>query len=184
MQHYPSKDIPSLEELEKKKERIPNLDPLSTLAFIHVLRTGDEAYRGVCRPFKENNLSQGRFMLMMQLIDRESNELKELSPAEMAEGASVARATITGLVDGLLKDGLVERKPDPHDRRRYLIRLSEAGHNLIKKLLPIHFQNIRTFMDVLDKEEKENLIGLLTKILDRIQEVEPSDGTPGSFCSL
>ena len=49
------------------------------------------------------------------------------SPAELAERSRCTRATMTGILDTLEKHGLVEREPNPKDRRGLLVALTSQG---------------------------------------------------------
>lgn len=74
-----------------------------------------------------HGLSEGRLQLLFLL--RMSREGVPMST--MARLQHVSPRNITGLVDMLERDGLVERVPDPADRRSVLARLTEAGSERI-----------------------------------------------------
>ena len=59
------------------------------------------------------------------LWDRDEMPLKDLASA-----CNCTRATITGLIDGLERKGLVSRKPNPDDRRSLLATLTDEGRAL------------------------------------------------------
>ena len=77
-------------------------------------------------------LSEGRFILLFLLEGHKSG----LPPHVLADQAGVARATITGLVDGMVRDGLVERHGNPDDRRSNLVVLTRKGRTLSKRVFP------------------------------------------------
>src|SRR4051794_38323650 len=60
-----------------------------------------------------------------------------LSQAELSEKTMIDRTTIGGLIDRLEKDGWVERRPNPTDRRANLISLSAKGKGHEKELTGI-----------------------------------------------
>jgi DNA-binding MarR family transcriptional regulator len=70
-------------------------------------------------------LTPAQYQLLAVLWRRDSRPLKEL-----ADVCGCRRATITGLIDGLENRGLVERVPNPEDRRSALARLTSAGRQL------------------------------------------------------
>ncbi len=74
------------------------------------------------------------FDLMSQL-ERASAGLtmEELSRRLMVTGGNV-----TGLIDRLVAEGLVQRSPMPNDRRANLVRLTEAGLVAFREMLPRH----------------------------------------------
>ncbi|SDU72788.1 MarR family winged helix-turn-helix transcriptional regulator [Gordonia westfalica] len=53
---------------------------------------------------------------------------------ELAERESVRMPTATSVVDGMTKHGLVERRPDPADRRAVLVGLTEHGRELVERI--------------------------------------------------
>ncbi|MGB8165954.1 MAG: MarR family transcriptional regulator, partial [Chthoniobacteraceae bacterium] len=114
------KDVPRFECLLKAAERYPTLSPSAASAFLHLLRTGDAVFETENEYLTRHEISQGRFTVLM-LLNRSSEEPS--TPAELAEEAGVTRATMTGLVDTLVKDGLVTRTDDPTDRRAVLVKL-------------------------------------------------------------
>jgi hypothetical protein len=57
------------------------------------------------------------------------------TPARPRRRAGATARNLTGLVDALKRDGLVERLPHPHDRRATLVRLTPAGDRLSAQLL-------------------------------------------------
>jgi DNA-binding MarR family transcriptional regulator len=51
----------------------------------------------------------------------------------LAERLAVKPPTVTSVVDGLVARGLVERHPDPNDRRRLPLALSDEGADLVRQ---------------------------------------------------
>lgn len=51
------------------------------------------------------------------------------SQAEIARITRVEAQTMSRTVDRLVREKLVTRTPDPHDRRRHVLHITEAGHN-------------------------------------------------------
>ena len=63
------------------------------------------------------------FDLMAQL-DREPDGLRL---GELSKRMMVTNGNLTGLVERLVQEGLVNRETDPQDRRAFIVRLSRAG---------------------------------------------------------
>ncbi len=145
-------------------QRFPELDPSACEAFLHLLRTGDEAFRVVDAHFHSHGLSQGRFTVLMLLADKAGGQSHAFTPAQLAEMAGVTRATMTGLVDTLERDGMVTRKPDPADRRMLLVELTPGGHEFLARIMPEHFRRISVLMAALTEAERRTLVRLLGKV--------------------
>ena len=179
------KDLPRYECLLEAAREFPDLDPSATEAFLHLLRSGDEAFRIVESHLASHNTSQGRFSLLMCLWRAcRTNQVCEptLSPAELADRTGVTRATITGLVDTLERDGLVTRTPDLSDGRMMSVRLTAKGERLLREILPSHFQRMAQLMEPLDEDERRTMVRLLNKITQRAAEApqKPEPALPAA----
>ncbi len=174
------KELPRYECLLEAARQFPDLDPSAAEAFLHLLRTGDEAFRVVEANLADHELTQGRFGVLMALwgsCNQAGDSEAPLSPAELADRTGVTRATITGLVDTLERDGLVTRTPDPDDRRMLAVGLTPKGEKLLKKVLPPHFRQMARLMEPLAENERKTLVRLLTKILARAAAIAPAEIT-------
>ena len=130
------KDLPRYECLLEAMQRYPDLDPSACEAYLNLLRAGDEAYRRSEAFLSEHGMTPGRFTVLMLLFDKLSGSSLPQTPAALAEKAGVARATMTGLVDTLERDGLVTRKHDSGDRRMMLIHLTPKGQEALRRSFP------------------------------------------------
>jgi DNA-binding MarR family transcriptional regulator len=81
------------------------------------------------RWLEHHDLSEGRLGLLWRLRFTPSMTLGDL-----AESLDVSPRNITGLVDHLEKDALVERIPDPEDRRATRVRLAPAGKQKLSEI--------------------------------------------------
>ena len=160
------KDLPHHDCLMEAAREFPDLDPSATEAFLHLLHASDESFRVVEAHLAEHELSQGRFGVLMALWGNCQREGRAapLSPAELAARTGVTRATMTGLVDMLTRDGLVKREPAPDDRRMLCVRLTPRAEKLLRDLLPRHFKLMAALMSSLTELERTTLVRLLGKI--------------------
>lgn len=179
MPHLLLKDLPRYECLLEAAQHHPELDPSATELFLHLLRAGDEAFRVTRENFERYNISQGRFTVLMQL-NRAACCSGASTPAELAEAAGVTRATMTGLIDTLVRDGFVTRRPDPNDRRMVTVTLTEAGSEVLKSLLPSHFQLMATLMDPLSERERKTMLKLLLKIIQQASTIDSAPDPEGA----
>ena len=168
------KDLPRYECLLEASREFPDLDPSATEVFLHLLRTGDEAFRAIETHLAQHDITQGRFGVLMALWGgcRRAGCAMSLSPAELAERTGVTRATITGLVDTLERDDLVTRTPDLADRRMMSVRITPKGERLLMRILPSHFQRMAWLMKPLDEDERRTMVRLLNKITQQAAEAQ------------
>jgi DNA-binding MarR family transcriptional regulator len=163
------KNLPRYECMLEASKLFPDLDPSACEAFLHLLRVGDEAYRAVESHLAEHHLSKGRFVVLMLLYDKLKGCPHPRTPAELADLSQVTRATMTGLIDTLERDGLVTREPDRADRRMMTVTLTEKGRRLIESILPVHFRRMAALMQPLDESERKTLVQLLRRVLQQAE---------------
>lgn len=155
------KDLPQYECILEAAKHYPTLEPTANEAFLHLLRTADLVGEDSQHFFHRHNISQGRFTVLM-LLHRPWVKVK--TPASLADHANVTRATMTGLIDTLEKDGLVIRCPDQHDRRITHVELTEKGRQRLEAIIPDCFQSMARVMSPLSDSERKELVRLLQKI--------------------
>jgi DNA-binding MarR family transcriptional regulator len=163
------KKLPRYECLIEAAQTFPDLDPSACEAFLYLLRAGSKALHHCESYFAGHDLSQGRFTVLMLLLDKRENRPISRTPAELADLADVTRATMTGLVDTLERDGLVTREPDPVDRRMMAVKLTPRGHGLLDEVLPGHFQRMAALMAPLPEQDRRTLVRLLKKISEPLE---------------
>jgi DNA-binding MarR family transcriptional regulator len=164
------KDLPRYECLLEAAKTFPGLDPSACEVFLHLLRAGDEAFKSTDEHLARHQISHGRFTVLLLLLDKAHGCPHPHTPAELADMACVTRATMTGLIDTLERDGLVTRTPDPNDRRMMSVSLTAHGQARLEKILPGHFQCMAKLVAPLSEPERRTLVGLLTKILEHASD--------------
>ena len=87
-----------------------------------------------------------------------------LSQAELSNRSQIDRTTIGGIIDRLEKEGLLERRNHPEDRRAYQVFLTGKGKSLEKELTAVAGQVIKKITAPLSEEEHQALIQLLSKL--------------------
>lgn len=116
-----------------------------------------------------HGLSEGRFVLLF-LLDA---ALDGLAPNTLAEQAGVTRATVTGLLDGLERERLIERHADANDRRALCIRLTHKGKRVAKTVFEQHGHWIASLYGNLTAPERKQLATLLEKVAGNLGVGQP-----------
>lgn len=91
--------------------------------------------------------------------------LSEISARMLCDNSN-----LTGIVDRLIVKGLVERRPDPQDRRVSLICLTSAGTDKLRRIRPYHNASVRQRMRALTDDEVQQLRDLLQALYHGLQE--------------
>ncbi|SUA99978.1 Staphylococcal accessory regulator Z [Pannonibacter phragmitetus] len=107
-----------------------------------------------------HRLSEGKFVLLFLLYDKPGG----LSPHELADRAGVTRATVTGLLDGLERDGFIVRRGGLDDRRKIAVTLTGTGEAAACDLFNEHTEWVASLFRGFTVDERETLNGLLQRI--------------------
>jgi len=145
-----------LEEMERRGA--PEVEGVR-LCF-ELLAAADAIDRDCAGRLGAHGLSEGRFVVLVML----QREPKGLAPSTLADRAGVTRGTITGLLDGLERDGLIRRVPDAADRRALVIRLTKRGHELAGELVTEHARWIGGLLAGLSAADRRQLSRLLGRV--------------------
>jgi DNA-binding MarR family transcriptional regulator len=95
--------------------------------------------------------------------------LEEFGPASQAalgRRTSIDRSDVVAALNELAARGLIQRSPDPDDRRRNVITITPAGTEQLRTLAPILDGVQDQLLAPLSAAERTQLIGLLTRLLE------------------
>jgi DNA-binding MarR family transcriptional regulator len=112
-----------------------------------------------------------RFDLLANLAREDGQTLAALSRRML-----VTAGNLTGLVDRAERDGVVERRADPRDRRLSRVYLTPDGHKLVRSLLPEHAAHIADLLRGLDAGDRRELRRILGKLRDSLAFPAPIAG--------
>lgn len=152
-----------------RRER-PDLDvePLEVLSRVSRLaRHLDRARR---LAFAEHRLEPWEFDVLTAL--RRAGSPYQLSPGQLLTQTLVTSGTMTNRIDRLATKGLVEREPDPTDRRGVLVRLTAAGQQRADAALAALLDQERALLGNLTGAQRRELAALLRSL------TAPFDNTP------
>ncbi len=158
--------------LMEASARFPEMDPGINEVFLYFLKVSMDVVSEISDYLGKYGISGGRMSILMQLMKEPD---KATPPGELAERCGVTPATISGLVDGLIKADYVERLVDPGDRRVQPVRLTKEGIEHMEGLLPGYFKLINRLFKVLDASERESLLGILKKLEANLKNKENDD---------
>ena len=111
---------------------------------------------------KKHELTLAQFDLLAMLLVLGD----KLNQQELANQLAVTKGNMVGLVNRLSRRGYVERVPAQIGRRANLIRLTDAGWNLVVTALPDHRRLVKSMMNPLSGEQ----LGALRALLKQLEE--------------
>jgi len=132
-----------------RRER-PDLDVSPMEVLSRVSRLATHLDRARKQAFAEHGLEPSEFDVLSAL--RRAGEPYRLSPGQLVQETLVTSGTMTHRVDRLVSKDLVDRTPDPDDRRGVQVQLTPKGRTAVDGAL-----------DALLSSERELLAGLAAK---------------------
>ena len=94
---------------------------------------------------------------------------------DVAARLEIVPRSATTMVDALEGAGLVERRPDPDDRRSVLVALTKAGRDLLGRMAAARREIAESLFGHLSVVQQSDLLGLLTA-LNELDESDPAGG--------
>src|SRR6478609_503624 len=147
---------------EWARER-PELDsgPMAVIGRLH--RLADLLEGELRTVFASAGLGNGDFDVLASL--RRSGAPYRLSPGDLSATTMVTSGAVTKRVDRLEQKGLVKRSVSDADGRGREIELTPRGKKLTDAIVVDHWANEDRLLAALDATEREQLVGLLRKLL-------------------
>jgi DNA-binding MarR family transcriptional regulator len=143
-----------------------DLEPMEVLS--RVSRLAHHLDRARRSAFAEHDLESWEFDVLAAL--RRAGAPYELSPGRLLRETLVTSGTMTNRVDRLSGRGLVERLPDPSDRRGVLVRLTPRGRTAVDGALEGLLSRERGLLAGLDAGQRRTLALLLRTLVVPFEE--------------
>jgi DNA-binding MarR family transcriptional regulator len=116
--------------------------------------------------FGAHGLSPARVQLITAV-----GEAPGVRMGTLAQQLGVTNRAITGLVDALQAEGLVERQPDPNDRRAFRLALTATGAGQLTRIHQLHETVSADAFANLTTHERAQLAELLQRVIDRTRQL-------------
>jgi DNA-binding MarR family transcriptional regulator len=127
-------------------------------AWVRVLAVQKQALAAI-RDDLEREMTMPRFDLLSNLCRSDGQTLASLSRSML-----VTAGNITGLVDRAARDGMVERRADPGDRRAWRVHVTQKGQRAFREAERRHAARVAKLFAGLSPAELGALIHLLDKL--------------------
>ena len=128
----------------------------------HLLRRAHQRHTAIFQAtIGDDQLTPLQFAALMKLAD-----VGETSQNQLGRLTAMDAATMQGVIKRLIGRGLIERRPDPDDRRRLLLTLTKEGKALVEDVTSRgHFISDQT-LDPLSAAERQMFLKLLKRLTD------------------
>lgn len=115
----------------------------------------------------DTGLAASDFSILEALLHKGSLPINTIG-----EKVLLTSGSMTAAANRLEKKGLVKRIQDPSDGRCFYLHLTETGRRLIKEAFEKHARNLEKIADVLNAEERSELVNLLKKVGSHAQNLK------------
>jgi DNA-binding MarR family transcriptional regulator len=129
--------------------------------------TLSDAFRSVARLLRQTSLQS---LARWDVTPSQSRALRvltrhgEMRLSELSEHLRIAARSTTEVVDGLAAKGLVERRPDPQDRRATLVGVTEHGVEVGQAIRAASGTETERIFDRLSPTDRTHLARILRKL--------------------
>lgn len=124
------------------------------------------SHRVLDRIMTERGASYARAKLLMFIVPQGF-----CRSTDIAAHFGYAPRTVTEAIDGLERDGLVRREPDPDDRRAKRISLTDLGRTIADAAEQSRRDYVETVFSALDEAERVEIVRLVAKLNHRLAEL-------------
>ncbi len=149
------------------KER-PELDTEALGLFGRLFRCVRLADDALAEALAGHALQRGWFDILAAL--RRAGAPYEMNPTELMRATLLSSGGTTKRLDRMAEAGLVERRPDPEDRRGTRVRLTAHGRTVIDRAVEVHIANEERLLSGLGVAKRRALDDLLRRLLMRLEE--------------
>jgi len=111
--------------------------------------------------YEELGLHPYHYAILL-VLDDGSHETQ----GSIADALGYDRGQLVGLLDELEEHRLVERRRDPDDRRRHIVRMTPDGTRTLRKLRALARRNEDAFLEPLSERQRADLLEILQRLAE------------------
>jgi DNA-binding MarR family transcriptional regulator len=164
--HKPKKSLKLVEPPADAETRIHDDHHLSVRLWLRMLACTNRIENVVRQNLQTKfQTTLPRFDLMAQL----ERAPQGLRMSELSQRMMVTGGNVTGITDGLEKEGLVVREVDPSDRRVFYVKLSAEGQRQFRRMAAEHEQWVVGLFEGMTVKQKNQLVDLLGELKQQVQ---------------
>jgi len=122
------------------------------------------------------DLSYVQFQILARLVDAPGGRMRM---TDLADGVVYSRSGLTYQAGLLDKRGLITRSPSPDDERSVIVAVTDAGRELVARVLPGHVEEVqRLLFEPLTGDDLTVLGSVLGRIRDHMRATPPRSARP------
>jgi DNA-binding MarR family transcriptional regulator len=124
----------------------------------------------------DGDLSWVQFQILARLADAPGGRLRM---TDLADGVVYSRSGLTYQAGLLDKRGLITRSPSPDDERSVVVAVTDAGRDLVARVLPGHVERVRRLLfDPMADGDLDALGAVLGRVREHMRSHPPRSAKP------
>lgn len=159
----------NLRALGARMPDLPFNEILLCRLMLHMGREMAAKFEQQIRPF---GLAEAEFRVLTTLFSQPDGVAH---PSDLCARAAQSPANMSRIADALVSRNLITRVLSAQDRRRMVLRISEEGEELVRRLLPTMFASLRGLLADFSEAEQRQLISQLKRLSVNLQEAQSQD---------
>lgn len=133
--------------------------PLATWIGFNLRMAQESAFQAFSRQSQDIGESPGRFATLT-LIARNPG----ISQTELSQAAGRDKSSLTPVIEGLVRRGLVERKRLNHDRRAYCLNVTREGKKTLATMMRCARRHERNLDKIIGLRDRTRFLQILKKL--------------------
>jgi len=131
--------------------------------------------------FAQSGISGAQWAILWNLYRAEEDGAPMFRVTDLGERLLIRPPSVTGVIDRLVRAGLIVRSSSKDDKRVKFVGLTPSGRELVETLHNAHDDKVTSLLAVLSPAEQKQLTGLLERFVDHLDNIQDSNGQPASL---
>ena len=159
----------NLRALSARMPDLPFNEILLCRLMFHLGREMTTKFEQQIRPF---GLAEAEVRVLTSLFSQPDGVAH---PGDLCARAGQSPANMSRISDALVSRNLITRVLSAQDRRRMVLRITEEGEELVRRLLPTMFVSLRGLLAEFTEPEQQQLIAQLKRMYVNLEEAYKQD---------
>lgn len=153
--------------LQRLQSRIPDLPIHSVMLSRLMVQLGRTMATMLEHQIKPLGLTETEFRVLTTLFAQADGGAH---PTDLCAKTSQSPANMSRISDALVSRDLITRGSSASDRRKMVLRITEKGEELVRRLMPQLYGSLHEMFQDFDEDEQQRLIGQLKRLGARVEQ--------------
>ena len=122
--------------------------------------------------YENNYVTSGKITCQQFLVLDRLSRQKEWTMQEFVRATEMKSSSATGMIDRLVKHGLVRRRRGVQDRRSVLVMITKKGQGIVDEVYSQKKQGIIQLFKRLNAQERQNYLDILQKLVNSLSSAK------------